>query len=66
MSIRPPWKAFRARQAALPTHTPADAVIAGVEGAMITSRARRNSAPYDAVRVALAGYAASVSRSRRA
>ena len=44
----------------------ADAVIAGVEGAMITSRARRSPAPYDAVKAALTAYAASVSRPRRA
>ncbi len=42
--------------------TLADAVIAGVEGAMITSRARRSPAPYDAVKTVLSGYAAEVSR----
>ena len=39
----------------------ADAVVAGVEGAMITSRARHSAAPYDSVKAALVGYAASVS-----
>jgi general stress protein YciG len=39
----------------------ADAVIAGVEGAMITSRALRSPAPYDSVRTVLVSYAASVS-----
>jgi AcrR family transcriptional regulator len=41
--------------------TLADAVIAGVEGAMITSRALRSPAPYDAVRATLSSYAASTS-----
>jgi len=41
--------------------TLADAVIAGIEGAMITSRARRSPAPYDAVKTTLTAYAASVS-----
>ena len=40
----------------------AEAVIAGVEGAMITSRALRSPAPYDAVRAALVSHAATVSR----
>ncbi|GAA5186234.1 TetR/AcrR family transcriptional regulator [Rugosimonospora acidiphila] len=39
----------------------ADAVIAGVEGAMVTSRALQSPTPFDAVRVALASHAASVS-----
>ncbi|MFI9387469.1 TetR/AcrR family transcriptional regulator [Kutzneria sp. NPDC052558] len=43
----------------------ADAVIAGVEGAMITSRARHSPAPYDAVKAGLTAYAASLSRPRR-
>jgi AcrR family transcriptional regulator len=41
--------------------TLANAVIAGVEGAMVTSRAQRSPAPYDAVQAALTHYAASVS-----
>lgn len=43
----------------------ADAVIAGVEGAMITSRARRSPAPYDAVKLTLADFATRAPRSRR-
>jgi TetR/AcrR family transcriptional regulator, lmrAB and yxaGH operons repressor len=39
----------------------ADAVIAGVEGAMITSRALRSPAPYDSVCAVLVSYAATVS-----
>jgi TetR/AcrR family transcriptional regulator, lmrAB and yxaGH operons repressor len=39
----------------------ADAVIAGVEGAMITSRALRSPAPYDSVRAVLMSHAATVS-----
>jgi len=39
----------------------AEAVIASVEGAMITSRALRSPAPYDSVRAVLASHAASVS-----
>ncbi|MFJ4783679.1 TetR/AcrR family transcriptional regulator [Streptomyces sp. NPDC088794] len=39
----------------------ADAVIAGVQGAMITSRALRSPTPYDSVRTVLASHAASVS-----
>ena len=39
----------------------ADAVIAGMEGAMITSRALRSPAPYDSVRAVLASHAAIVS-----
>src|SRR5580692_9400263 len=39
----------------------ADAVIAGVQGAMITSRALRSPAPYDSVRTVLVSHAASVS-----
>jgi AcrR family transcriptional regulator len=38
-----------------------DAVIAGVEGAMITSRALRGPAPFDSVRAVLVSHAASVS-----
>ncbi|MEU0789074.1 TetR/AcrR family transcriptional regulator [Amycolatopsis sp. NPDC005961] len=44
----------------------ADAVIAGVEGAMITSRARHSPAPYDAVKLTLADFATRAPRSRRA
>lgn len=40
--------------------TLADAVIAGVEGAMVTSRAQHSPAPYDAVQAVLAAYAASL------
>jgi TetR/AcrR family transcriptional regulator, lmrAB and yxaGH operons repressor len=39
----------------------ADAVIAGVQGAMITSRALRSPAPYDSTRAVLVSYAAIVS-----
>ncbi|SDM83768.1 TetR/AcrR family transcriptional regulator [Actinacidiphila guanduensis] len=39
----------------------ADAVIAGVQGAMITSRALRSPAPYESVRAALVSHAAAVS-----
>jgi AcrR family transcriptional regulator len=39
----------------------AHAVIAGVQGAMVTSRALHSPAPYDAVRTVLAGQAVSVS-----
>lgn len=39
----------------------ADAVIAGVEGAMITSRALRSPAPYDATHAVLVGHALTVS-----
>ncbi|MGW1209117.1 TetR/AcrR family transcriptional regulator [Streptomyces sp. NPDC002499] len=39
----------------------ADAVIAGVQGAMITSRALRSPTPYDSVRTVLVSHAASVS-----
>lgn len=46
--------------------TLADAVIAGAEGAMVTSRALRSPAPWDAVRAVLARQAAvSPKRSRR-
>jgi AcrR family transcriptional regulator len=38
-----------------------DAVIAGVEGALITSRALRSPAPFDSVRAVLVGHAAGVS-----
>lgn len=41
--------------------TLADAVIAGVEGAMVTARAQRSPAPYDAVQTVMTHYAASVS-----
>jgi AcrR family transcriptional regulator len=44
-----------------PARALAHAVIAGVEGAMITSRALRSPAPYDAVCTALVSQAASVS-----
>ncbi|WP_216896601.1 TetR/AcrR family transcriptional regulator [Nocardia alni] len=40
--------------------TLADAVIAGVEGAMVTARAQRSPAPYDAVQAVMTQYAASV------
>jgi hypothetical protein len=36
-------------------------VIAGVEGAMITSRALRSPVPFDSVRAVLVSYAASAS-----
>ncbi|MEU1616623.1 TetR/AcrR family transcriptional regulator [Streptomyces sp. NPDC005722] len=39
----------------------AEAVIAGIEGAMITSRALRSPAPYESVRAVLVGHAVSVS-----
>jgi hypothetical protein len=39
----------------------AEAVIAGVEGAMITSRALRSPAPYDSMRAVLMSHAAIVS-----
>ena len=39
----------------------AEAVLAGAEGAMITSRALRSAAPYDSARAVLASYAATVS-----
>jgi AcrR family transcriptional regulator len=39
----------------------ADAVMAGAEGAMITSRALRDPGPFDAVRATLTSHAASVS-----
>jgi AcrR family transcriptional regulator len=39
----------------------AHAVIAGVQGALVTSRALRSPAPYDAVRAVLVGQAANVS-----
>jgi AcrR family transcriptional regulator len=44
-----------------PARVLAHAVIAGVEGAMITSRALRSPAPYDAVCTALVSHGASVS-----
>ena len=44
-----------------PARELAHAVIAGVQGAMITSRALRSPAPYDAVRTVLVSQAASVS-----
>ena len=39
----------------------AQAVLAGVQGAMVTSRALRSPAPYDAVRAVLVSHTASVS-----
>jgi AcrR family transcriptional regulator len=39
----------------------AEAVIASIEGAMITSRALRSPAPYESVRTVLAGHASRVS-----
>jgi TetR/AcrR family transcriptional regulator, lmrAB and yxaGH operons repressor len=39
-----------------------DAVVTGVEGAMITSRALHSTTPYDAIRTVLAGHAAGLSR----
>jgi len=44
-----------------PARVLADAVIAGIQGAMITSRALRSPTPYEAVRTVLVGHAASVS-----
>ncbi|GHJ38409.1 TetR/AcrR family transcriptional regulator [Streptomyces sp. TS71-3] len=44
-----------------PARVLAEAVIAGIEGAMITSRALRSPAPYESLRTVLAGHAASVS-----
>ena len=38
----------------------ADAVLAGVEGALITARARRSPAPFDAAKAALTSYAAAL------
>jgi hypothetical protein len=35
----------------------ADAVAAGVEGALVTSRALRSPAPFDSVRAVMAAYA---------
>ena len=35
----------------------ADAVLAGVEGALITARGQRSPSPFDAVRTVIAGYA---------
>jgi len=35
----------------------ADAVVAGVEGALVTARAFRSPAPFEAVRAVMAGYA---------
>jgi TetR/AcrR family transcriptional regulator, lmrAB and yxaGH operons repressor len=49
-------------------HTLAEAVIAGVEGAMVTSRALRSPAPYDALRTVLVEHATALtagSRGRR-
>ncbi|MEU9977793.1 TetR/AcrR family transcriptional regulator [Streptomyces sp. NPDC051014] len=43
-----------------PARVLAEAVIAGVEGAMITSRALRSAAPYEAVRTVLVGHAEAV------
>ena len=39
----------------------ADAVVVGIEGAMITSRARQSPAPYDAIKAVLVAYATGVS-----
>ncbi|MFE0629447.1 TetR/AcrR family transcriptional regulator [Streptomyces sp. NPDC058864] len=47
-----------------PARTLADAVLAGVQGAMITSRALRSPGPYESVRTVLVGHAASVSPKR--
>lgn len=44
-----------------PARVLADAVIAGIEGAMITSRALRSPTPYESVRTVLVSHAASVS-----
>jgi AcrR family transcriptional regulator len=41
-------------------HSLADAAVAAVEGAMITSRAGNTPTPYDAVKAALTGYATSL------
>jgi TetR/AcrR family transcriptional repressor of lmrAB and yxaGH operons len=35
----------------------ADALLAGVEGALVTARAQRSPAPFDALRTVMAGYA---------
>lgn len=43
-----------------PARQLADAVLAGVEGALITARARRSPAPFDAAKAALASYAATL------
>jgi len=40
-----------------PARELADAVLAGVEGALVTSRAMRSPAPFDAVRAVMASYA---------
>jgi TetR/AcrR family transcriptional regulator, lmrAB and yxaGH operons repressor len=45
-------------------HDLADAVIAGVEGAMVTSRALRSESPYEAVRAVLVNQATSLVASR--
>jgi len=47
-----------------PARTLAHAVLAGVEGAMITSRALRSTAPYESLRTALVSYAHAVSPAR--
>ncbi|GAA0584255.1 TetR/AcrR family transcriptional regulator [Kribbella sandramycini] len=43
-------------------HSLANAVIAGIEGAMVTSRALHSTAPYDALRTALSSHATRLSR----
>ncbi|MFJ6525830.1 TetR/AcrR family transcriptional regulator [Streptomyces longwoodensis] len=42
----------------------AEAVLAGIEGAMVTSRALRSPTPWESVRTVLAGHAAGVSAKR--
>jgi TetR/AcrR family transcriptional regulator, lmrAB and yxaGH operons repressor len=43
----------------------AEAVLAGVEGALVTSRALRSPAPFDAVRTAMASYARELTKGRK-
>src|SRR6201994_358315 len=43
-----------------PARQLADAVLAGVEGALITARARRSPAPFDAAKAALTSYVAAL------
>jgi TetR/AcrR family transcriptional regulator, lmrAB and yxaGH operons repressor len=43
----------------------ADAVVAGVEGALVTARALRSPAPFEAVRAVMAGYARAAAPRRR-
>jgi hypothetical protein len=40
----------------------ADALLAGVEGALVTARAQRSPAPFDALRTVMAGYARAVAK----